>query len=811
MKHHKSLMLLFILGISFSMYSKSPFATMTTLKQYADSVPEYVDAENGAWLDPDFSEFHESIRPGIARKVINWIGVGYKAWTARGFKKLIQTLIKKRELAGQMGDFIQKYVPQQGDRLLIWTDLFGAFHSLVRDLSELQSKGILDNKFKIIKSNYLLVFNGNVIDHSPYVLETLTLVMRLLAVNPQKVIYVRGTHEERQEWHSYGLARELKIRAAGLTDELIPLNTIITRFFNTLPLGLFLPEITENQINLVLIANNLQSEAGFKEKRFAGFFEKEESQQLSSLKLGNKVPSTKKVKVRAIITGEDRSTSYHQTDGLSMIGTKREATAWLGFSSPTGRNRRLYEFFDDAFVELSITNGLSEWTLTLFNQDVRELFGFSELASYNLVTGLPVKKGELPIKPIAPKLRKKPKKTGAKKVAPRKKEIPPPIEKELQEPEEKPSEEYIGKKEEVTFGATMDLSKSASTLSKPFKKGLDLAFAKAVREGGVGAFIPRFVVYDDEYTPSKTPQIVSNFMNDLGVDIFVGSLGSTTNATYIPLVKEKKILSLFPYTGAPIFRVPELDYFVHNRVGYVDEGRALADYAIDKLKAKKIVIFYQNDAFGKGALQGAMEELNKRGFKNVIKVPYERNDVQFDQQAKIIKEEDPDTIFFFAITPSASSLIRQLGVQFFRGKNLIGMSVYDESFDRFLEDKGLRFLMVRMVPNPKTSDLEIVQEYRQEAKRINHTPNLVSLEGYINASILFDILKRIKPPLTKDKIVSEFKKIKNYNFKGIELDYNPQTHELGKALWLDTGEGPWIEKQIRAKETQKEMPEVKEA
>ena len=672
----------------------------------------------------------------------------------------------------------------------------------MRDLGKLRSKGIIGDDFKIAKPEYLLVFNGNVIDHSPYVLETLTLVMRLLEVNPQQVIYTRGDHEDKQEWHNYGLARELKIRAAGLSREIIPLNKRVTQFFNTLPLGLFLPQVTQKAIEVVLIANNEYSKSGFDVKKFAGFLEKEESGGLSSFKLSNELTSKKTVQIKVLISGEDRSITYHQTAGLTMLGMQREALRWLSFSSPTSRNRRLYEFFNDAFAEILVADQLDDWTITLYHQDVRKLFGLKKTDTYDLLTGQRLKEGVKKPKKKPPKEELRGVRELSKKPQEEKKE------KELPKEKEEPDEDEGSADQEVVIGSTLDLSKSASMIGKPVKEGLDLAFKRVLKTGGAGQFLPRILMYDDGYTPSKTRSLVMDLLNKSNIDIFLNSVGSPTTESYLDLIKDGKVLVLFPYTGAPIFRKPELKSIAHMRVGYVDEGRALAEYALDELRARKIVIFYQNDAFGRGALQGAMEVFDKRE-KKIVQVSYERNDTQFDQQVRVIEQEDPDTIFFFAITPSARSLIRQLGVSFLLGRNLIGMSVYDESFERFLESKGLKFLMVRVVPNPKTSELEIVREYRDAAQGTNHVLNFNSLESFINAGVFFDILKRIKPPITKEKIINEIESIKNYDFKGIKLDFDPNSRELVRTLWLDTGEGPWIKKEVRPSSSDKKPVEEK--
>lgn len=794
MKRYAQIFLLFGLFVAYSsfLHARRPiFPTLTAVSEYASSLPEQVETDTD-WLHPDFSSFHKERRPGVIRRFFSWFGVGRPAWNPQGFNVLLGSLTKKRELDGMIGDFIQKYEESPGDRFFIWTDLFGAFHSLVRDLVELRGKGIIADDFKIMQPTNFFVFNGNVIDHSPYVLETLTLVMRLLEANPKQLFYIRGYHEDKQEWQSYALAHELKIRASGFSREVIPLSKRVTRFFNTLPLGLFLPVVTENSIDTVLIANNEYSKAGFEAKDFAGFLEHEGSGTPTNFKIDNKMSSLKKVQIKVLISGEDRSVTYHQTTGLTLIGMQRESLRWLNFSSPTGRNRRLYDFFYDAFVELKVAKNLSDWTLTLYNQDVRKLLGFKAEETYNLLTGQPV--GQK-IRQVQAVKEKKDETKEGKEVASPEKMPQKPTQDMLPKKDIEDQKEPLIDKQKLVVGATIDLSKGASYIGKLIQQGLDLAFAQ-VAEQGVGSYLPRITIYDDEYTPRKTMSLLSELLG-LGVDILLDPVGSATTESYLNLIKEGKVLVLFPYTGATILRKPDLKFIAHMRVGYADEGRALASYALDELGTSKVAVFYQNDSFGRSALEGVMEVFDKRGFKNVLKLPYNRNETAFNRQVEELKKQEPDTIFFFSVVPAAKSLITQMGTGFFSGKKLIGMSVYNELFEKFLAERGLRFIMVRVVPDPNNDDLEIVREYREATQKANQSLNATSLEAFINAHVFFDLLKKIKPPLTKEKIIQEIEGIKQYNFKGIELDFYPSTRELVNTLWIDTGKKPWIKKEVR--------------
>ena len=717
--------------------------TLPEVQEYAAQFPEYVKPDNNDWLRPDFSSFYRENRPGVFRRFASWFGVSYPVWDARKFKTLLKSLVTSRERDGLQGEFAEQYKPNKGDKFIIWGDLFGAFHSLVRDLSFLHEQGIINDQFKIIKPNYIFIFNGNVIDGSPYVLETLTLVMRIVSVNHSRVFYMRGYHEGKERWHNFELERELKVRARHVSREAIPLNDLLVKFFNTLPLALYVTHDTPDVVQAVLIANNKEiinkfgganashMLTGDTKKR--GFFKVSDKKQAQK----------KKVKIKAYITSEDRSVSYHKTEGLTVLSALEGITTWMVFSSPTERSQKLYQFQYDAFAQMTAYNGLDSWTISLFKQRVAAFDGFQESVIYNLVSGWQVKKkGEL-------------------------------------------------EEEKLYVGSIMDLSKGASPIGKRVKEGLELAFDKEHTLNTVPGIVPELATRDDEYTPIKTRSVVEKMIKK-GVNTFIGSQGSASLESYLDLIKEGKVLVLFPFTGAPIFREPGLKHLIHYRGSYIREGEELVEYALKDLKSKKMVIFYQDDAFGRGALEGARRVLKAAGITKFLEIPHERNVVNYKKQAEKIRDFNPDTILFSTNALAIRGLIRQMGVQYFAGKNLLGLSVYEDAFERFLKDKGLTFTLIRMVPDPQTSDLAIAREYRAWADKQSVPYDKVSFEQFINANILFEILRSIEGPVTNDKIIEKAEQMKNYLFKGLVLDFNPETRELSGNLWLDTGEGEWI-------------------
>ena len=92
--------------------------------------------------------------------------------------------------------------------------------------------------------------------------------------------------------------------------------------------------------------------------------------------------------------------------GMALVDPDKGATAFVTFSSPTKSHRAAYRFFYDAFTVIDIKETFNDWTLTLFNQDVREKLGIKKIATFNLISGELVRKKTLRYARLRPRLRR---------------------------------------------------------------------------------------------------------------------------------------------------------------------------------------------------------------------------------------------------------------------------------------------------------------------------------------------------------------------------------------------------------------------
>jgi hypothetical protein len=131
--------------------------------------------------------------------------------------------------------YVQKLLAKSDDRFYVHGDLHGDMHSLITELEYLLKEGIIDEDFRIMSDNSWFLFLGDYVDRGKYGSEVIYTLLRLSLANPDRVILVRGNHEEAQLCSYYGFEAEVmeKFESSNLYSAII-------RMYDFLPIALYL-------------------------------------------------------------------------------------------------------------------------------------------------------------------------------------------------------------------------------------------------------------------------------------------------------------------------------------------------------------------------------------------------------------------------------------------------------------------------------------------------------------------------------------------------------------------------------------------
>lgn len=341
------------------------FNALPELQKFIEQYPEYPDADSSDWSNPSFINFRKSL-------------ASYKQsfWQPQDFANNLHKVLARLEGRKEQKRIIGTALGAQGARFIVWSDLHGAFHSLVRALVDLREQNVIDDTLTITapagaSPDTYMVFNGNVAEGSPYILETLTLIFLLAEHNPGKVFYLKGEEEDMQRWQDRGLSRQLIDCCSTLNNEKVPFAHELDTYFKKVAYAIYVTDAEKK--HAVRIAPQSQYVTEDFEAQFPDFFASLQPGQLTHYSFFESKRDKLSITLDAVLEGISTKSLTDIYQPLVHERRKKDnALVWRLCSGQTRRYRQLYQFFYDAYVILDFKSTFAASTLTLRARNVRK-------------------------------------------------------------------------------------------------------------------------------------------------------------------------------------------------------------------------------------------------------------------------------------------------------------------------------------------------------------------------------------------------------------------------------------------------------
>ncbi|MBK9236064.1 MAG: ABC transporter substrate-binding protein [Rhodoferax sp.] len=323
----------------------------------------------------------------------------------------------------------------------------------------------------------------------------------------------------------------------------------------------------------------------------------------------------------------------------------------------------------------------------------------------------------------------------------------------------------------ITLGQSTTLSGPLGDLGQEVLKGAKVYFDALNAKGGVHGRSIKLITKDDAYDAKKTLENVNAFIATDSVFALFGTFGTPNNEALIPVAHKAGLPVLTPYTGAPSIRSKDSKGVFNLRASYADEMEELVKH-LTTVGIKKIGIAYQNNAFGKEALNAATAALERRKLKPVLTASIENNASDAATASEKLLAADPEALLLGVAGKPTIEFIKATN-QRRKGTQMYALSVLATPSNlRALGADGTGVAITQVVPFPINSTLPIVREYQQAMSAAGHTDySHLSLEGYIDAKVAAEGLRRAGRTPTRAALVGAMDDMRNYNLGGLEVSF----------------------------------------
>ncbi len=320
----------------------------------------------------------------------------------------------------------------------------------------------------------------------------------------------------------------------------------------------------------------------------------------------------------------------------------------------------------------------------------------------------------------------------------------------------------------------------AQFLGKEYTKGFNAVFSEINKKGGINGRKVKLEVLDDGYEPDRAIDNTKNFIKK-GCFLLTGYVGTPTSKAAVPLAEKAKVPYFFPFTGAEFLRNPVKPLVFNLRASYYMETEEMVHYLSDVLGLKKIAIFYQDDSYGRAGLAGFKKAMEKRGLKMAGEATYPRNTVAVGKAVITMRRVKPEAIVMIGAYKPCAEFIKKAKKVGLSNTKFINISfVGSKALMQELGSQGEGVLVTQVVPFPWDSSLPGVKEYSKVMKQAysDFEPGFVSLEGFLAAKTLAEIMAKSGKDLTRKSVVASANSLKDFDL-GINdpISFSPTDHQ----------------------------------
>ncbi len=307
------------------------------------------------------------------------------------------------------------------------------------------------------------------------------------------------------------------------------------------------------------------------------------------------------------------------------------------------------------------------------------------------------------------------------------------------------------------------------------------AYLHMINDGG-GVFGRKIQLeaFDDSYDPEKAPACFKRMTKE-GVFALGFFVGTPTAKVYVPLAQEEKIPVVGLFTGAQMLYEPLKHDIINVRASYYDETREQID-KLWEVNVRKIGVIYQDDPFGKAVLDGVKLALQKHSATPAVLGTFMRNTTDINDGLKQVMAARPQAVVIAGPYAAAAAIVKQAHMDGWHPQFLTVSFVGTEEFIKEAGSDAEGTVITQVMPPYDRMDYPTVALYRQCLTKYSpgEAPTFVSLEGFVDAMVLVEGLKRAGKDLTREKFIAGIESIHEMNAglgPKLILNYSASDHK----------------------------------
>lgn len=336
----------------------------------------------------------------------------------------------------------------------------------------------------------------------------------------------------------------------------------------------------------------------------------------------------------------------------------------------------------------------------------------------------------------------------------------------------------------ITLGQSAPFTGPIGTYGTQLKDGANVYFEHVNKSGGIFGRKISVVSLDDGYEEEKAVANTKKLIEGNKVFALFNYYGTASTVASMKVFSAAKVPLFSTISGAAALRTPVNPYMFNLRASYDDETAAIVEQ-VHSFGMKNIAVFYQNDGFGKAGLEGVTAALKRHKLSPSAVGIVERNSQDVSKAVAEIAKAQPQAVIMITLYKPTAEFVRQmkqakLNPQYY---TLSPVSIDLLAQELGADSRGIG--VTQVMPFPWTSANALAREYNQLAKQYSKLGvSYYGIEGFAAAKVMVEALRKAGKDPTREKLVSAFENINNYDLGGIPINFSATNHSGSKFTEL---------------------------
>lgn len=335
----------------------------------------------------------------------------------------------------------------------------------------------------------------------------------------------------------------------------------------------------------------------------------------------------------------------------------------------------------------------------------------------------------------------------------------------------------------LRIGCTFDDSSVEKANGSGNFRGGSAYFNAVNKAGGIGGTKVELIKADDQFKPDIAKTNALAFQADPSILAMLTPLGTRQTSAIMGAVQDMAVVG--PNTGTAALHKSSPPNVFWVRASYDAEVEKLIRTAVT-LGMTKIGIVYPKDPLGMSVLAGFQKAMAEVKLEPVVMATTPgTTSAEVEPAAQAIAKAQPQMVVMVlaGVVPLFVKALRAAGGT----STIYGLSISASPANITAmgdSGRGLGFAMI--VPSPFATKNELVRRYQLDMTASGWTDySIPTLEGYTNARVLAEGLRRAGPKVTRASLIAALDSITGFNLGGMTISFGNGNRNGGN--FVDVG------------------------